>query len=72
MHFANPLDEVKLSFFDRIRVWPKGDFSVVKHRLKYADGFVMLFTTPLAILDLVMMCIGFMFLGVYPLSVPAS
>ena len=45
---------------------------MIKHKLKKGDGFILLFTTPLAILDLVMMCVGFMFLGVYPLSVPIA
>lgn len=47
--------------------------SVSSHKL-YSTGYglFLLFVTPLAILDLIMMCIGFMFLGVYPLSIPAT
>ena len=45
---------------------------MINHKLKKGDGFILLFTTPLAILDLAMMSVGFMFLGVYPLSVPTA
>ena len=50
------------------------DFSAAYHKLKSSmDGIILIFAPiPLAILDLLMMGVGFMFLGVYPLSVPVS
>jgi hypothetical protein len=49
------------------------DFSVAYHKLKSSFDVLGLFLpAPLVILDLLMMGVGFMFLGVYPLSVPVS
>jgi len=58
-----------MSYFQNIGAEMNQKLSGAKPRLKASGNPIVL---PFAILDFLLMCIGFMFLGVYSLSLPVS
>jgi len=63
------IENLRMSYFQNIEAGINPKLSGSKHRLKASGDPIVL---PFAILDFLLMCIGFMFLGVYSLSLPVS